>query len=80
MKISRFSLSSAAIRPFLQFPAGALQFLGDELFAWKDSLILGPRFASKSLTEWGGTPASLFVVRVRDRDRPAKPETQEDLL
>jgi hypothetical protein len=27
------------MRPFLQFPAGAFKFIGDEVFVWKDSLI-----------------------------------------
>ena len=38
--ISRFSLSTVDRRRFLQFPAGASKFLSDELFIWKDSLIL----------------------------------------
>jgi len=40
LKIRLFSLSSAERCPFLQFPAGAFKFPGDDPFVWKDSLIL----------------------------------------
>jgi hypothetical protein len=40
VKIRRFSLSSGDRCPFFQFVAGAFKFVGDELFVWKDSLIL----------------------------------------
>jgi hypothetical protein len=51
MKISRFSLSSAAIRPFLQFPARAFKLLGDELFVRKDSLILSREHLVREIVE-----------------------------
>lgn len=61
VKISRFSLSTADRRPFLQFSAGAFKFLGDELFVWKDSLILsGEHFVGEIVERVVGLCCSLF--------------------
>ena len=34
-------MKTCVIGPFFQFLTGAFKFVGEELFVWKDSLILG---------------------------------------
>ncbi len=44
MRIRLFSIYSADGCSFVQFSTGAFKFRGDELFVWKDSLILGGEY------------------------------------
>jgi hypothetical protein len=46
-----FSIYSADGCSVVQFSAGAFKFLGDELFVWKDSLILGGEYLVGEIVE-----------------------------
>ena len=41
ISLEPFDQKGGSNHSFLQFPAGAFKFLGDEILLWKDSLILG---------------------------------------